>query len=81
MNIKELGDVHTAFFDNLLACVKAASSSSNRPSENGRVGDVFLKFKENFLKYGDYCSGLTKAQYTLDTLCAQNKEVEKEVLA
>ena len=69
MNIKELGDIHTAFFTALFNCVK----------ENKGVGDVFIKFKEKFLKYADYCSGLTKAQITLENLCAENKEVEKEV--
>ena len=69
MNIKELGDIHTAFFTALFSFVK----------ENKGVGDVFIKFKEKFLKYADYCSGLTKAQITLENLCAENKEVEKEV--
>lgn len=73
MNIKELGDIHTAFFTALFNCVK------EKPLANRRVGDVFIEFKEKFLKYADYCSGLTKAQVTLETLCAENKEVEKEV--
>ena len=36
-------------------------------------------FQEKFLKYSEYCSGLTKAQITLENLCEENKDVEKEV--
>ena len=72
MNIKELGDIHTAFFTELFNCVK-----HERPSL--RIGDIFVDFKEKFLKYADYCSGLTVAQVTLESLCSENKEVEKEI--
>lgn len=73
MNIKELGDIHTAFFTALFNCVK------EKPYASRRIGEVFMEFKEKFLKYADYCSGLTKAQMTLEALCAENKEVEQEV--
>lgn len=68
MNIKELGDVHTAFFTSLFKCVQS----------NGRVGDVFIEYKEKFLKYADYCAGLTRAQTTILRLCTEDKEVERE---
>ena len=74
MNIKELGDIHTAFFTSLFDCVQGKANASRR------VGEVFLEFKEKFLKYADYCSGLTTATMTLETLCEENKEVEKEVI-
>ena len=72
-NIKELGDIHTAFFTELFNCV--GSSAAGRI----RIGDVFVEFKEKFLKYADYCAGLTLAQITLEGLCTENKEVEKEI--
>jgi len=73
MNTKELGDIHTAFFTALFNCVR------EKPYASKRIGDVFIEFKEKFLKYADYCCGLPRAQITLDTLCAENKEVEKEI--
>ena len=74
MNIKELGDIHTAFFTALFNCVKA------RPSSSRKIGEVFLEFKEKFLKYADYCSGLKEATETLGSLSEENKAVEKEVI-
>ena len=73
MIMQELGDIHTAFFTSLFNCV------NDKPYASRRVGDVFIEYKEKFLKYADYCSGLTKAQITLENLCAENKDVEKEV--
>ena len=73
INVKELGDIHTAFYSALFSCVTAPSGSHKR------VGDVFMEFKEKFLKYADYCSGLPKASVTLEQLCTENKEVAKEV--
>ena len=69
----QLGDIHTAFFTALFNCVK------EKPSGSRRVGEVFIEFKERFLKYAEYCSGLTKAQMTLENLCANNEGVEEEV--
>lgn len=91
MNIKELGDIHTAFFTELFNCVKLEQHSSSPGSSvtaaaaaagrhSLKLGDVFVEFKEKFLKYADYCVGLTHAQMTLENLCAENKEVEKEVI-
>ena len=77
MNIKELGDIHTAFFTELFNCVKLESTSTGL--RHLKLGDVFVEFKEKFLKYADYCVGLTQAQMTLENLCAENKEVEKEI--
>ena len=72
INVKELGDIHTAFYSALFNCVTAPVGSHKK------VGDVFIEFKEKFLKYADYCSGLPKASCTLDQLCTENKEVLKE---
>ena len=44
MNIKELGDIHTAFFTALFNCVK------EKPYASRRVGDVFIEFKVIFKK-------------------------------
>lgn len=73
MNIKELGEIHAGFFTALLDCVKA------KPAAKRRVGDVFLEFKDRFLKYGEYCAELPRAQETLDALCAKSDDVAEEV--
>ena len=39
MNIKELGDIHTAFFTALFNCVK------EKPHASHRIGEKFIEFK------------------------------------
>ena len=68
-----MGDIHTAFYSALFNCVTAPIGSHKR------VGDVFIEFKEKFLKYAEYCSGLPKASCTLEQLQATRTEVAKEV--
>ena len=54
MNIKELGESHAAFYQNILESMAGKTRK--------RIGDIFLEFKERFLKYGEYCSSLSRAQ-------------------
>jgi len=72
MNIKDLGEVHAAFYRSILESV------SGKPSAR-RIGEIFVEYKERFLKYGEYCSSLQLAQETLDSLCAKNEAVAQEV--
>ena len=44
-----------------------------------RIGEIFVEYKERFLKYGEYCSSLQLAQETLDSLCAKCEDVAAEV--
>ena len=71
MNIRELGEIHGAFFTSLVECVTRKSHK--------RIGEIFVEFKEKFLKYGDYCSELPKAQELLGTLYDKDEEVRKEI--
>ncbi len=44
MNIIELGDVHAAFFRCLLESISAKTRAR-------RIGDIFVEFKERFVRY------------------------------
>jgi len=71
MNIKELGETHGGFHKDILEAVIGKSRK--------RVGEVFLEYKERFLKYGEYCSELPKAHQLLETLCAKDEVIKEEV--
>ena len=71
MNVRELGEIHGAFFTGLVECVTAKSHKS--------IGEVFIMFKEKFLKYGEYCSDLPKSQELLGNLYDKDEEVRKEI--
>ena len=71
MNIKDLGETHAAFYQDVLESVTGKSRK--------RLGRIFLEFKERFLKYGDYCSDLPKAQQTLDMISTKDERVREEI--
>ena len=83
MNIKELGETHGGFHKDILGKLEIASASLSEweyqllfseaviGKSRKRVGEVFLEYKERFLKYGEYCSELPKAHQLLETLCAK----------
>ena len=45
-----------------------------------KIGDIFLEYKERFLKYGDYCSDLPKAQERLAQLYEKDEAVRNEII-
>jgi len=71
MNIKELGESHGGFYKDILESVTGKSRK--------RVGEVFLEYKERFLKYGDYCAQLTRATQLLESLTSKDEAVREEV--
>lgn len=71
MNIKDLGETHAAFYQDILESVTGKSRK--------RIGEIFLEFKERFLKYGDYCSDLPKALQTLDMLQKKDERIREEI--
>ena len=66
MNIKELGESHGGFHKEILDAVTGKSRK--------RVGEVFLEYKERFLKYGEYCAHLTRATHLLETLTSKEDQ-------
>jgi len=71
MNIKELGESHGGFYKEILEAVTGKSRK--------RVGEVFLEYKERFLKYGEYCAQLPKATALLDILINKDDSIKEEV--
>ena len=71
MNIKELGETHLHFYQTLKECVTHKTHK--------KIGEIFLEYKEKFLKYGDYCSDLPKAQEKLAQLYEKDTDVRKEI--
>jgi len=71
MNIKELGESHGGFYKEILEAVTGKSRK--------RVGEVFLEYKERFLKYGEYCAHLTRATHLLEALTSKEEQVREEV--
>jgi len=71
MNIKELGETHGGFYKEILEAVMGKSRK--------RIGEVFLEYKERFLRYGEYCTQLPKATQHLDTLMSKDESIAEEV--
>ncbi|XP_049272801.1 protein vav isoform X2 [Rhipicephalus sanguineus] len=71
-HIKELAETHTGFHADLhKACVS---------SQHLKISDCFLRWKDKFIVYGDYCSNLPKAQEQIDELCSKKQLVNQCVL-
>jgi len=71
MNVKELGENHAGFYKDILEAVTRKSRK--------RVGEVFIEYKERFLKYGEFCAQLPKAHQHLEQLCQKNEMVREEI--
>ena len=54
-----------------------ACSSNDRQSD---IPDCFIKWKDSFLIYGDYCSNLPVAQEKVDELAKKSPEVQQSVM-
>ncbi|XP_065290512.1 guanine nucleotide exchange factor VAV2 isoform X2 [Dermacentor albipictus] len=71
-HIKELAETHTGFHADLhKACLS---------SQHLKISECFLRWKDKFIVYGDYCSNLPKAQEQIDELCSKKQLVNQCVL-
>ncbi|XP_044728252.1 protein vav isoform X1 [Chrysoperla carnea] len=77
--IKELSEIHSGFLSQLR---KACYSDNNLTSGTNqvRLSEVFINWREKFLIYGDYCANLTRAQSQLQELCDRNELFNQEVI-
>ena len=71
MNIKELGETHTGFYQRIKEAIMGKSRQT--------IGEVFLEYKDRFLKYGQFCSDLPRAQELLDALLTRDEAVREEI--
>ncbi|ESN95844.1 hypothetical protein HELRODRAFT_193493, partial [Helobdella robusta] len=69
--VEDLRPVHTGFHSDLSKACHSRYGSS-RTSGHMTIPDCFIKWKEQFLRYGDYCSNLLKVQSLLDKLLSQS---------
>lgn len=67
--IKDLAEIHAGFHSQL-----------RKARDGAALGQVFLDWREKFLIYGDYCANLTTAQNTLLDVCANNENINQEVI-
>ncbi|CAN7991478.1 unnamed protein product, partial [Ixodes pacificus] len=73
-HIKELADTHAGFHADLhKACLAPQQQQM-------RISDCFLRWKDKFIVYGDYCSNLPRAQEQIDELCTKKQLVNQCVL-
>lgn len=71
-HIKELAETHAGFHGDLhKACLSP---------QHHRISDCFLRWKDKFIVYGDYCSNLPRAQEQIDELCSKKQLVNQSVL-
>ena len=61
--LQTLHVVHIGFFSDLTkACSSRAHTNSSSALGTPLIADCFIKWKERFLLYGEFCSNLPKAQ-------------------
>ena len=60
--------IHTDFLAELNKAVKGAG-----------IPDCFVKYKEKFLIYGDFCSNLPHSQEKVDELCTKSEAVREKI--
>lgn len=71
INLKELGEIHASFYQEILESVTGKSKK--------KIGELFIDFKEKFLNYGDYCCKLPRALEILDHLISKDDGIRDEV--
>lgn len=59
--------------------VKSQGSFNGKIGNGSRISCCFLNIKEKFLKYGDYCANLSKAQALLDELTSKSDFVAQQL--
>ncbi|XP_063703763.1 protein vav isoform X2 [Culicoides brevitarsis] len=70
--VKDLADIHSKFLERLNDSVISKGKT--------KLSQVFLDFREPFLKYGKYCSNLSAATDLLRDVCKRSSTVEQMVL-
>lgn len=72
-HIRELAEAHTGFHADLH---RACTSSHHM-----KISECFLRWKDKFIIYGDYCSNLPKSQEQIDELCSKKQLVNQSVIS
>ncbi|CAH1785618.1 unnamed protein product [Owenia fusiformis] len=73
-HIEDLATVHAGFYNDLN---KACSMNS---SSKMKISDCFIKWKKQFLIYGQFCANLPQAQEQIDTLTKKDEMINQSVI-
>lgn len=65
---QDLHTVHAGFHSDLAKACSDRHNTFTTSSNALTIADCFVKWKEKFLKYGEYCSNLPRVQTVLDRL-------------
>ena len=65
---QELHTIHSGFHSDLAKACSNRHNTFTTSSNALTIPDCFVKWKEKFLKYGEYCSNLPHVQSLLDQL-------------
>ena len=65
---QELHTIHSGFHSDLAKACSNRHNTFTTTSNALTISDCFVKWKEKFLKYGEYCSNLPHVQTLLDKL-------------
>ncbi|KAI0230095.1 Guanine nucleotide exchange factor VAV2 [Lamellibrachia satsuma] len=74
MHIEELFKIHTGFQSDLTRACNPNSASKIT------IASCFIKWKEKFLIYGEFCSNLPEAQDLVDEVCKKDQSVEQTIM-
>jgi guanine nucleotide exchange factor VAV len=72
-HIRSFHHIHSVFQADL---VKAATFNNSRAP---KISTCFLNAREKFLKYGEYCASLSRAQALLDELTSKNEAIAAQL--
>lgn len=72
--IPTLLQLHEAFLDELIEACKSTGSAIQQ-----RIASCFIRWKDRFILYGDYCANLPKAQALIDQLCSKNEFLNTKI--
>jgi hypothetical protein len=73
--VGQLADLHRTFLDELTEACKANGNAVQQ-----RISACFVRWKDRFVLYGDYCANLPTAQALLDQLCSKNEFLHTKIL-
>lgn len=71
----QLAELHRTFLDELTEACKASGDTVQQ-----QISACFIRWKDRFVLYGDYCANLPNAQALLDQLCAKNEFLNTKIL-
>lgn len=79
MYVQNLYHIHQGFHADLVKACNPRLTSNYSGMGHVTIADCFIKWKEKFLAYGEFCSNLPRVQMTLDRLM-QNTTMQQHIM-